>query len=225
MSRDHKFKSLTRRGSGIEGEASLDQCSFHYLVWLCNSQNFRTEYRPSSQCRIGNSDLSVLFQVYFTVRNISLVRKIKKDPSLKDPLNNELVQHNELIAWRESFFSVIGFIDVAAVVSIFVHINDLMLIFLTALLIGFGTHNATFMFWKGNMMVEKILNNTLIVQKAWKGLTQEQLAELVGVTRKSINTVENRNIIPLTYLALKLSQVLVVTVEEVIQLTFLDDQY
>jgi putative transcriptional regulator len=100
-----------------------------------------------------------------------------------------------------------------------------MLIFLTALLIGFGTHNATFMFWKGNMMVEKILNNTLIVQRAWKGLTQEQLAELVGVTRKSINTVENRNIIPLTYLALKLSQVLVVTVEEVIQLTFLDDQY
>jgi predicted XRE-type DNA-binding protein len=132
------------------------------------------------------------------VRNISLVRKIKKDPSLKDPLNNELVQHNELIAWRASFFSVIGFIDVAAVVSIFVHINDLMLIFLAALLIGFGTHNATFMFWKGNMMVEKILNNTLKVQKAWKGLTQEQLAELVGVTRKRITTVENRKIIPST---------------------------
>lgn len=159
------------------------------------------------------------------MRNISLVRKIKKDPSLKDPLNNELVQHNELIAWRASFFSVIGFIDVAAVVSIFVHINDLMLIFLATLLIGFGTHNATFMFWKGNMMVEKILNNTLKVQKAWKGLTQEQLAELVGVTRKTINTVENRKIVPSTYLALKLSQVLEVTVEEVFQLTNLDDQY
>ena len=88
--------------------------------------------------------LSVLFQVYFTVRNISLVRMIKKDPSLKEALNNELVQHNELIAWRASCFSVIGFIAVAAVVANFVKINDLMLILLTALLIGFGNHNAAF---------------------------------------------------------------------------------
>ena len=69
---------------------------------------------------------------------------IKKDPSLKEALNNELVQHNELIAWRASCFSVIGFIAVAAVVANFVKINDLMLIFLTALLIGFGNHNAAF---------------------------------------------------------------------------------
>jgi hypothetical protein len=60
---------------------------------------------------------------------------------LKDALNNELVQLNELKAWRASFFSVIGFIVVAAVLSIFMHINDIMLVFLTALLIGFGTHN------------------------------------------------------------------------------------
>jgi hypothetical protein len=78
------------------------------------------------------------------VRNISLVRKIKKDPSLIEVIKNELVQHNELIAWSAAFFSVIGFIAVAAFVSIFVQINDLVLIFLTALLIGFGTHNAAF---------------------------------------------------------------------------------
>ena len=60
---------------------------------------------------------------------------------MKDALNNELVQLNELKAWRASFFSVIGFIVVAAVLSIFMHINDIMLVFLTALLIGFGTHN------------------------------------------------------------------------------------
>jgi hypothetical protein len=88
--------------------------------------------------------LSGLFQVYFTVRKISLVRKIKKDPSLIEVIKNELVQHNELIAWSAAFFSVIGFIAVAAFVSIFVQINDLVLIFLTALLIGFGTHNAAF---------------------------------------------------------------------------------
>ena len=61
-------------------------------------------------------------------------------------------------------------------------------------------------YWIGKIMAEKILINTLKVQRAKKGLTQELLAELVGVTRKTINTVENRKFIPSTYLALKLSQ-------------------
>jgi len=68
-------------------------------------------------------------------------------------------------------------------------------------------------------MAENSLNNTLKVQRAIKGLTQEQLAELVGVTRKTINTVENKKFIPSTYLALKLSRVLNVTVEELFQVT------
>ena len=85
--------------------------------------------------------LAVLFQAYFALKNVLLEREIKKDPQLKDALNNELVQLNELKAWRASFFSVIGFIVVAAVLSIFVQINDIMLVFLTAQLIGFGTHN------------------------------------------------------------------------------------
>jgi hypothetical protein len=85
--------------------------------------------------------LSVIIQAYYALRANLLERQIRKDPVLKDALNNELVQLNELKAWRASFFSVIGFIVVAAIASIFVQINDLMLIFLTALLIGFGTHN------------------------------------------------------------------------------------
>jgi putative transcriptional regulator len=67
-------------------------------------------------------------------------------------------------------------------------------------------------------MAEKTLNNTLKVQRAKKDLTQEQLADLVGVTRKTINTVENKKYIPSTYLALKLSQALEVSVEEIFQL-------
>ena len=85
--------------------------------------------------------LAVVFQAYYALRANLLERQIRKDPVLKESLNNELVQLNELKAWRASFFSVIGFIVVAAIASIFVQINDLMLIFLTALLIGFGTHN------------------------------------------------------------------------------------
>jgi putative transcriptional regulator len=67
-------------------------------------------------------------------------------------------------------------------------------------------------------MAEKILINTLKVQRAKKDLTQEQLAQLVGVTRKTINTVEKGKYIPSTYLALKLAQALEVSVEELFQL-------
>ena len=85
--------------------------------------------------------LSVIIQAYYALRVNLLERNIRKDPELKEALNNELVQMNDLKAWRASFFAVIGFVILAAVASFFVQINDLMLIFLTALLVGFGTHN------------------------------------------------------------------------------------
>jgi hypothetical protein len=85
--------------------------------------------------------LSVIFQAYYALRANLLERQIRKDPFLKEALNNEYVQLNELKAWRASFFSIIGFIVLAAIASIFVQINDLMLLFLTSLLVGFGTHN------------------------------------------------------------------------------------
>ncbi|NIM57966.1 MAG: helix-turn-helix domain-containing protein, partial [Candidatus Aminicenantes bacterium] len=45
-------------------------------------------------------------------------------------------------------------------------------------------------------MPEKALKNTLKVQRAKKDLTQEQLAQMVGVTRKTINTVEKGKYVP-----------------------------
>jgi putative transcriptional regulator len=67
-------------------------------------------------------------------------------------------------------------------------------------------------------MSEKILKNTLKVQRAKKDLTQEQLAQMVGVTRKTINTVEKGKYVPSTYLSLKLAKVLEVSVEELFQI-------
>lgn len=62
------------------------------------------------------------------------------------------------------------------------------------------------------------LKNTLKIQRAKKDLTQEQLAELVYVTRKTINTVEKGKYVPSTVLALKLARALDVTVEELFML-------
>ena len=45
-------------------------------------------------------------------------------------------------------------------------------------------------------------------------LTQAELAERVGVTRKTVNTVENGVFVPSTILALKLAESLDLTVEQ-----------
>ncbi len=52
------------------------------------------------------------------------------------------------------------------------------------------------------------LTNTLRDERARLGWTQAELAERVGVSRKTINTVENGVFVPSTVLALKLAAAL-----------------
>jgi putative transcriptional regulator len=54
--------------------------------------------------------------------------------------------------------------------------------------------------------------------RAGRGWTQAELAERVGVTRKTINTVENGVFTPSTTLALKLARALETSVEALFQL-------
>jgi putative transcriptional regulator len=63
------------------------------------------------------------------------------------------------------------------------------------------------------------LDNRIRELRSRLNLTQAALAAQVGVTRKTINTVENKVFTPSTLLALKLSEVLQVPVEEVFYLT------
>jgi putative transcriptional regulator len=53
--------------------------------------------------------------------------------------------------------------------------------------------------------VNERLGNALKAERDRLGLTQAALAEAVGVSRKTINTVENGVFIPSTLLALKLA--------------------
>lgn len=57
------------------------------------------------------------------------------------------------------------------------------------------------------------LGNWLKMHRARLGLTQADLADRVGVSRKTINTVENGVFIPSTVLALKLAKALGTPVE------------
>lgn len=85
--------------------------------------------------------VSLAIQVLFVVKDRQLEAKMKNDPLLKAAMNDELIQLNELKAWKIAFFSLIGFIIFAAGLSLLMEINDLMLIYLTALLVGFGARN------------------------------------------------------------------------------------
>jgi len=58
------------------------------------------------------------------------------------------------------------------------------------------------------------LTTTMKVQRARLDLTQAELAERAGVTRKSVNAIEAGHMVPSTILALKLARVLGVTVEQ-----------
>lgn len=59
------------------------------------------------------------------------------------------------------------------------------------------------------------LRNNLRLERARRDLTQEALADLVGVTRKTINTVENGRFIPSTVLALRLARAFGLPVEAI----------
>jgi putative transcriptional regulator len=67
-------------------------------------------------------------------------------------------------------------------------------------------------------MEERRLSNTIKINRVRNNFTQEQLAAMVGVTRKTINTIENGKYIPSTYLALMIAEVLEVKVEELFQI-------
>ena len=62
-------------------------------------------------------------------------------------------------------------------------------------------------------MVERRLGNRLKQARADRGLTQADLALAVGVSRKTVNTIENQVFVPSTVLALSLARALETTVE------------
>ena len=62
-------------------------------------------------------------------------------------------------------------------------------------------------------MAERLANK-LKERRGELGLTQAELAERAGVTRKTVNTVENGVFTPSTTLAIKLSQALGLSVEQ-----------
>lgn len=62
------------------------------------------------------------------------------------------------------------------------------------------------------------MTNTIKVQRAINNMTQQQLAENIGVSRQTINAMESNKYVPSTVLALKIARLFNVKVETVFQL-------
>ena len=67
-------------------------------------------------------------------------------------------------------------------------------------------------------MENQELSNLIKVQRAMKNITQEELAAQIGVTRKTINTIETGKFVPSTILAIKLARFFEIKVEDLFTL-------
>ena len=66
------------------------------------------------------------------------------------------------------------------------------------------------------------MTNTIKIQRAMHSITQQQLAENIGVSRQTINAMESNKYVPSTVLALKIARLFNVKVETVFQLEDID---
>lgn len=65
------------------------------------------------------------------------------------------------------------------------------------------------------------MKNNLKVERAIKNMTQAKLAEIIGVSRQTINAVELNKYVPSTVLALKISNIFEKNVNDIF---YLDDE-
>ncbi len=66
------------------------------------------------------------------------------------------------------------------------------------------------------------MKNNLRVQRAIKNITQAELADLIQVSRQTINTIESGKYVPSTVLALKMAKIFEKPVEEIFELEEID---
>ena len=62
------------------------------------------------------------------------------------------------------------------------------------------------------------MKNNIKVERAIKNITQEELANLVSVSRQTINAMEANKYVPSTLLALKIARIFSKTVEDIFML-------
>ena len=64
------------------------------------------------------------------------------------------------------------------------------------------------------------ISNSVYIFRTTKGLTQEELAERVGITRQTVISIEKGNYTPSVLLAMKIASVFKVPVEDIFSISY-----
>lgn len=67
------------------------------------------------------------------------------------------------------------------------------------------------------------MNNTLKIHRATRNLTQEQLAENLGVSRQTVNAIESDKYLPTLGLAFRIARFFNVSIEDIF--TYKEENY
>ena len=70
------------------------------------------------------------------------------------------------------------------------------------------------------MNMTEHIKNTVYTLRTKKGLTQEDLAEKVGITRQTVISIEKGNYTPSVLLALKIAGIFKVSVEDIFKISY-----
>jgi putative transcriptional regulator len=62
------------------------------------------------------------------------------------------------------------------------------------------------------------MKNTIRIERAVKNITQQELAEKIGVSRQTINAIESNKYVPSTVLALKMARLFEKKVDDIFTL-------
>ena len=66
------------------------------------------------------------------------------------------------------------------------------------------------------------MKNTIRVERAIQNITQQELADKIGVSRQTINAIESNKYVPSTVLALKMAKLFQKKVDEIFMLEATD---
>jgi hypothetical protein len=88
--------------------------------------------------------LVIPLMFHFIVRMDSLRRQAKNDPELNALLQDELIKHHELKAWKFGFIAMAVSLGVFVVLSVFLDLKDTNAVLFTALWAGFGGYHLSF---------------------------------------------------------------------------------
>lgn len=123
-------------------------------------------------------------------------------------------ERNQVIVWKASSFTLLAMVgaNILDVIENFVRAQPMSQNPFIQLEVAAIVYFVALMFYKKGMVVD--MENTIRNRRKELGLSQEELARKCGVSRQTVNAIENNKYDPTLALAFSLAKELCVTVDE-----------